>query len=350
MFSGVLVVDIAGHALTAEDRELLRHPLVGGVILFTRNYASRGQLIRLVSEIHGLREPHLLVTVDHEGGPVQRFQSGFTRLPSMSQLGLLYRHDRGRALRLTQEVGWLLAAELRECGVDHSFTPVLDLEREDSTVLRFRTFHHDGQVVAELARCLMAGLQEGGMQATGKHFPGHGGVSGDSHEVLPVDTRCYEDIYAQDILPFERMIRDGLASVMPAHVIYEQVDSLPAGFSAVWIQDVLRRRLAFEGVVVSDDLSMAGACQAGGYTERAEAAQEAGCDVLLICNNRPGAIEVAEHLRQQQSPARQARMERVWGRRTAAPEGDLRLLPRWQGVVGAIGLLQDQFPLSEGLG
>lgn len=347
MSLGPIILDIDGLELTEEDRELISHPLVGGVILFSRNYASPEQLTALVSDIHALREPHLLVTVDHEGGPVQRFREAFTHLPSMSQLGQLYQHDKQQALALSQDIGWLLAAELRQCGIDHSFTPVLDLEQPDSLVLRHRTFHRDGQIVAEMAHRLMAGLNEAGMQATGKHFPGHGGVGGDSHEVLPVDNRQYEDIYAQDILPFERMIHYGLAGIMPAHVVYEQLDSMPAGFSHFWIQEVLRARLAFQGLIFSDDLSMAGAHQVGGYIERAEAAQEAGCDILLVCNDRGGTIEIVDQLQQKPNPARQTRMARMHGRMDF--DDGLQTSLRWKNTVNAIKLLQDEFPVSQEL-
>jgi beta-N-acetylhexosaminidase len=342
------MLDIAGLELSPEDREILSHPLVGGVILFTRNYESREQLTHLVDEIHSIRDPRLVVTVDHEGGPVQRFRDDFTHLPAASQLGRLYDYDAGKAQRLATDVGWVLATELRAVGIDHSFTPVLDIEKQGSNVLKDRTFHRDPQVVAELARRQMSGLQEAGMQATGKHFPGHGGVSGDSHEELPVDSRAYEDIYAADILPFERMIHYGLAGIMPAHVVYEQLDKLPAGFSHFWIQEVLRKRLEFTGVIFSDDLSMAGAYVVGGYTERAEASLEAGCDVMLVCNNRVGAIEVLDNVKPRVNPVLQLRVAHMHGRDIDGVE-DFRSSDRWQTTCEAIKLLKDEFPEEQEL-
>lgn len=348
MSLGPLMLDVAGFELSPEDREILSHPLVGGVILFTRNYDSREQLAHLVEEIHAIRHPQLIVTVDHEGGPVQRFREEFTHLPAMAQLGRLYDHDAERAIRLTGEVGWVLATELRAVGVDHSFTPVLDIEKKGSSVLKGRTFHGDPQVVAELGRRLMSGLQDAGMQATGKHFPGHGGVSGDSHEELPVDSRSYEDIYASDILPFERMIHYGLAGIMPAHVVYDQLDNMPAGFSRFWIQEVLRQRLEFTGVAFSDDLSMAGAHLVGGYTERAEAAMEAGCDVILVCNNRDGVVEVLDNVKPRVNPVLQVRIAHMHGRKIAGIR-KYRTSERWKAATNAIRLLQDEFPEEQEL-
>ena len=337
------MLDIQGVTLSPEDKEVLSHPLVGGVILFTRNYESLQQLTQLVSEVHALKNPQLIVTVDHEGGSVQRFRDGFTHLPAASQLGNLYEHDAEKALQLAADVGWLLATELRAVNIDHSFTPVLDVEQKASSVLRGRTFHRDPQIIAELAHRTMFGLQQAGMQATGKHFPGHGGVQGDSHEELPVDSRAYEDIYASDILPFERMIHYGLAGIMPAHVVYQELDTLPAGFSRFWIQEVLRTRLEFTGVIFSDDLSMAGAHVVGGYTERAEAALQAGCDVLLICNNRAGAIEVLDCLKVRDNPALQLRLAHMRGRHVESL-ANYQSSKRWQATREAIRLLQDEYP------
>lgn len=342
------MIDVGGLELSPEDREVLAHPLVGGVILFTRNYENREQLSQLVSHIHALREPRLIVAVDHEGGPVQRFREDFTHLPAMAQLGALYDHHRDEALKLSEEVGWLLATELRAVGVDHSFTPVLDIEKRGSSVLKDRTFHSDPQVVAELGRRLMTGLQQAGMQATGKHFPGHGGVVEDSHDELPVDARSYEDIYASDILPFERMIHYGLAGIMPAHVVYEQLDKMPAGFSRFWLGEVLRTRLEFTGLIFSDDLSMAGAHVVGGYADRAAAALEAGCDVLLVCNNRPGAIEVLDNIKPVDNPALQLRIAHMHGRGRADSD-EYRESDRWQSVCNSIRLLQDEFPQEQEL-
>lgn len=348
MSPGPLIIDVAGCSLTAEDVEVLGHPLVGGVILFTRNFKTSRQVTELTGHIHGMREPRLLVLIDQEGGPVQRFRDGFTHLPAAVQFGRYYDHDPAQALKLTQDAGWLLATELAAVGVDHSFTPVLDCEVRGSKVLKDRTYHRDVQVIAELAHRLMKGLQEGGMQATGKHFPGHGGVRGDSHTELPVDTRAYEDIYAHGILPFERMIHYGLSGIMPAHVVYEQVDSSPAGFSRIWLREILRTQLEFNGVIFSDDISMAGAHAAGGYTERTEAALEAGCDVVLACNNRAGVVAILEQLQYSPNPVLHSRLAHMRGRHT----GDLETFRgsvRWKKTVDAMRLLNDEFPVEREL-
>jgi len=332
---GPVMLDLAGLEISPVERELLRHPAVGGVILFTRNYASADQVAMLVAEIHRLREPRLLVAVDHEGGRVQRFREGFTALPAVRQLGALYDSDRKRAKRLAETHGWLMAAEVRAVGIDFSFAPVLDLDRGVSTIIGDRAFHSDPERVADLAHSYMSGMARAGMAATGKHFPGHGAVAADSHIAIPVDERRYEDIYAEDILPFERMIHFGLAAVMPAHVIYPRVDPHPAGFSPFWMQEVLRKRLDFQGVIFSDDLSMEGASVAGGYVERAHAALNAGCDMALVCNNPEAAAQVVEALVDHHSPASHARLLRMRGR-TAPDRLQLQQTAAWQQAVQAV--------------
>jgi beta-N-acetylhexosaminidase len=345
MSLGPLMLDIAGKSLTPEDRDILQHPLVGGLILFTRNYESPEQLKHLVREIHALRDPPLIVAMDHEGGPVQRFRDGFTHLPAAGQLGRLYRHQPDKALMLARETGWLLAVELREVDIDISFAPVLDIEKKESRVLQDRTFHSDPQVVSDLAHQLMLGMREAGMQATGKHFPGHGGVIGDSHQELPIDNRQYDEIYQHDILPFEQMIHYGLAGIMPAHVVYRQVAPEAAGFSRYWIQDVLRRHLRFAGVVFSDDLSMAGAEIAGGYADRAMAATTAGCDVVLVCNHREGAVQVLDEMQYSQNPVMQSRIARMHGKATRETE-NYQENPRWQRAVREIRSLLEEHPVE----
>ncbi len=303
-----VVLDVAGLALEADDRRRLAHPLAGGVILFARNWRDRRQLTELVAEIKALR-PDMLVCVDHEGGRVQRFRSdGFTQLPAMRVLGEMWMDDgRGapgsgamRALEAATAAGHVLASELRACGVDLSFTPVLDLDHGGSGVIGDRAFHRDPRVVATLAKSLMHGLLEAGMRNCGKHFPGHGFVKADSHTEVPVDRRSLAAILADDARPYE-WLAGSLSSVMPAHVVYPKVDANPAGFSARWLKQILRLQLDFEGAIFSDDLSMAGARRVGGvevsYAEAAALALAAGCDMVLLCNQSlNGGAEVDELL------------------------------------------------------
>ncbi len=287
---GPVVVDLEGLELAGGEREVLAHPLVGGVILFARNYAAPDQLRALTRSIHELRDPPLLIAVDHEGGRVQRFLEGFTRLPPMRALGRA--HDRNPALaeNLASAIGVVLAAELAAHGVDFSFAPVLDVDFGSSSVIGDRAFHADAGVVARLAGALVGGMARMGMGAVGKHFPGHGYVRADSHHEVPVDERDLATIEANDLVPYRALIERGLAGVMPAHVIYPKVDARPAGFSPVWLKDILRGRLGFDGIVFSDDLSMEGATVAGGIVERGRAALDAGCDIVLVCN-APGAAQ-----------------------------------------------------------
>jgi len=282
-----VVLDVAGLALDADDRRRLRHPLTGGLILFARNWRDRRQLTELTAEAKSLR-PDLLICVDHEGGRVQRFRSdGFTVLPPMRALGELWMRDAMHATDVATAVGLVLGAELRACGVDLSFTPVLDLDHGGSTVIGDRAFHRDARVVGLLAKSLMHGLLRAGMANCGKHFPGHGHVAADSHIDLPVDRRSLKTLLADDAAPYA-WLSTSLASVMPAHVVYPKVDSRPAGFSRRWLQEILRRRLRFDGAIFSDDLSMAGARRLDGrelsYTAAAVAALQAGCDMVLLCN------------------------------------------------------------------
>ena len=335
------MLDIAGTALDAEDRELLCHPAAGGVILFSRNYESPAQLSELTSAIHALREPPLLIGVDQEGGRVQRFRDGFTRLPPAARFGRLYETDPGKARLACESVAWLMAVELRAVGVDFSFAPVLDLDRKISRVIGDRGFGHGVRQVCELTMAWAAGVRRGGMAAVGKHFPGHGGVVGDSHTELPTDPRSLAEIEAEDLVPFCRLMAQGLEAVMPAHVVYPCVDSEPAGFSSVWLRDILRGRLGFAGVIFSDDLNMAAAEAGGDYPDRARAAAQAGCDILLICNNRPAAVRILEAFRGQPDPGVQLRLLRMHGRGNPS-RSRLRENPDWQRAVRAIGSLEDQ--------
>jgi beta-N-acetylhexosaminidase len=303
------MVDVAGVELDAGDRELLGHPLVGGVILFARNYAAPAQLDTLTAAIHALRTPPLLIAVDHEGGRVQRFVEGFTRLPPMRALGRLYDREPALATNLAGAIGVVLAAELRARGVDFSFAPVLDIDFGASSVIGDRAFHATAAGVTALAGGLVAGLARMGMGAVGKHFPGHGWVRADSHHEVPVDERDLAAIEANDLVPYRALAARGLAGVMPAHVIYPRIDARPAGFSPVWLKDILRRRLGFDGMVFSDDLSMEGASVAGGIVERGRAALEAGCDMVLVCNARAAAERLLEGLGPYAlDPGRAARM------------------------------------------
>ena len=248
MGNGPVMLDVLGKTLTAEDEARLRHPLVGGVILFARNYESPSQLAELTASIHALRTPPLLIAVDHEGGRVQRFREGFTKIPPMRELGKVWDEHPKRAKHLAQQAGFVLASELRACGVDFSFTPVLDVDYGSSSVIGDRAFHCDPQAIAELAHSLLLGLKQGGMPTVGKHFPGHGFVQADSHLEIPVDERSYTDIELCDLIPFRQMVNFGLTAVMPAHVIYPKVDPRPAGFSKVWLKDILRGRTGFRGM------------------------------------------------------------------------------------------------------
>lgn len=311
---GPVMLDIAGSELTAEDEARLRHPLVGGVILFTRNYQSPHQLAELTASIHALRSPPLLIAVDHEGGRVQRFRAGFTRLPAMRELGKIWDAHPKRAKHLAQQAGYVLAAELRSCGLDFSFTPVLDVDFGSSGVIGDRAFHSEPQAIAELAHSLLIGLRQGGMPTVGKHFPGHGYVRADSHLEIPQDNREFADIEFCDLIPFRQMVNFGLTAIMPAHVIYTKVDSRPAGFSKVWLKDILRINMGFEGCIFSDDLSMEAASVAGGIEQRAEAALDAGCDMVLVCNNPTAADELLAGLKWDMPATSKARLAQMRGR------------------------------------
>ena len=282
-----VILDIAGPQLNADDRRRLAHPLTGGMILFARHWQDRRQLTALVAEAKAIRDD-LLVCVDHEGGRVQRFRSdGFTHLPPMRHYGELWMNDALRATDAASAAGYVLGAELRACGVDLSFTPVLDLDHGGSSVIGDRAFHRDPRVVTLLAKSLMHGLLLAGMANCGKHFPGHGHVRADSHVAVPVDKRSRRALLADDARPYD-WLSTTLASVMPAHVVYDKVDRRPAGFSEVWLKDILRGQLGYNGAIFSDDLSMEGARHIDGRsvssTEAALAALQAGCDMVLLCN------------------------------------------------------------------
>lgn len=293
---GPIVLDPAGLALTDDDRRRLLHPAVGGVILFAHNYQSPEQLAALAAEIRALRTPELLICADHEGGRVQRFREGFSAIPAMRALGALWDRDRDAARATAHAVGYTIAAELDCHGVDFSFTPVLDLDYGSSSVIGDRALHFDPNAVGALAAELIKGLAACGMQAVGKHFPGHGFAALDSHVAVPRDERAVAAIMKKDVAPYRAAIQAGLGGVMPAHVIYTQADDEPAGYSNYWLQKVLRGELGFQGLIFSDDLSMEGASTAGGTPERARAALAAGCDMALLCKDPAGQDQLLDAL------------------------------------------------------
>jgi beta-N-acetylhexosaminidase len=309
------MVDVLGLTLSEEEKEILSHPLVGGVILFSRNYESPEQIAALTVSIHALREPHLLIAVDHEGGRVQRFRSGFTRLPPVGELGKHYHQHPTQTLQRAEQTGWLMAAELRAVGVDFSFAPVLDLDYGVSEVIGNRSFHRDPYVVKDIASAYIDGMKRAWMPAVGKHFPGHGAVEVDSHKGLPVDYRHFEDMLQADMLPFRELCQQQLVGVMPAHIVYEQCDDKPAGFSRFWLQEILRGRFGFQGAILSDDLSMQGAVAAAGdVCSRAEAALDAGCDMVLVCNEPDSVVKAIDGLKVSPDPVRHMRLLRLHGR------------------------------------
>jgi beta-N-acetylhexosaminidase len=329
MSLGPLMIDLAGTELTAEERELLRHPLVGGVILFTRNYTDPEQLSALTGAIHAERSPPLIVGVDQEGGRVQRFRLGFSLLPPPRRIGHEFDLQPRAGLALARSMGWLMAGELRAHGVDISFAPCVDLDRGVSEVIGDRAFHASADAVGQLAVAWMHGMREAGMAATAKHFPGHGAVVADSHLTLPVDRRPFPDL-APDLAPYRRLIANGLPAVMVAHVLFSAVDPAPASLSARWIRDVLRGELRFQGVVLSDDLSMGGAAAAyGDVVTRARQALSAGCDMLPVCNSRASVVELLERLDLEPQPASSLRLVRLHGRAGAPARAALEASPQW---------------------
>ena len=313
------MVDIAGLELTPEDREVLRHPLVGSVILFTRNYADPLQLTRLVADIHAVRQPALIVAVDQEGGRVQRFRTGFCALPAPRRIGHEFDVDARAGIAFARSMGWLMAAELRAHGVDLSFAPCVDLDYGVSEVIGDRAFHSKPEVVAQLSLAYMTGMKDAGMAATAKHFPGHGAVVIDSHKALPVDRRAWNEL-GDDLLPFRRLVANGIPGVMVAHIQFPAIDPKPASLSRRWIQNALREELRFEGAVFTDDLSMGGAAEYGDIVARATSALDAGCDVLPVCNDRASVAKLLDELDFEVEPAAHLRLVRMRGR--PAPERD----------------------------
>lgn len=334
---GPIMLDVAGLVLDQSDREILKHPAIGGVILFSRNYASIDQVRALTGEIKSIRSD-ILISVDHEGGRVQRFRQEFTQIPPMRLLGDIYDHSPEQSCQLACDIGWLIAVELQSVGIDFSFTPVLDLDTGFSEVIGDRAFHHSAEIVTELATALISGLREGGCAAVGKHFPGHGGVSADSHTEIPIDQRDLDQL-SKDILPFEKLIESGLDSIMPAHVIYEKNDSSPAGFSRYWLQEQLRTRLNFNGAIISDDLSMKGASAAGNIVDRVKLALEMGCDMLLICNDRAAVEQVLAQVNFTNKTEVQQRLAKMRAR-TLENQQMLKQSARYLRVIESIKTIQ----------
>lgn len=317
MSLGPVMLDVESVELNADDIRRLQNPHVGGVILFKRNYSTPEQLLALTQAIREIRTPHLIIAVDHEGGRVQRFREGFTAIPTMRKLGQLWERDSVAGCRTAELTGWVLAAELRAHGVDLSFTPVLDIDYGRSDVIGDRSFHRNPAAIASLATAVMKGLKRAGMVAVGKHFPGHGHVLADSHVAIPVDERLFSQIEKEDIEPFRQLIDAGMLAVMPAHVIYPKVDQAPAGFSRIWLQQVLRKHLGFQGMIFSDDLAMEGATVAGDVTDRAYAALNAGCDMVLVCNRPDLSDELLANLDWRMPALSAARIERMRGQGSA---------------------------------
>jgi beta-N-acetylhexosaminidase len=303
---GPVMIDVEGLELTQSEREKINHPNTGAVILFSRNYSSAEQVSRLITDIRDARTGDILIAVDQEGGRVQRFQADFTRIPPASSYA--------ESPDLAESSGWLMAAELLAVGIDFSFAPVLDIDCGISDIIGNRSFSQDQPLATQLASRFTKGMHTAGMAATGKHFPGHGAVALDSHLTLPVDNRDLQTIQEKDILPFKQLISEGLEAIMPAHVVYPQVDSLPAGFSKRWIQQILRDELGFDGVVFSDDLSMEGAVSIGSFSQRAELALQAGCDMVLVCNDPAAAEEVLTSIPVSENKKRAQRLQKMCGK------------------------------------
>jgi beta-N-acetylhexosaminidase len=327
MTLGPLMIDLVGPSVLPEERDMLAHPLVGGVILFARNYESPEQLLQLTGAIHAARNPPLLIAVDHEGGRVQRFRSGFSRLPPARRIGQLFDTDHPEGLAAARQMGWLMAAELRAHGVDLSFAPTVDLDYGLNEAIGDRALHPTADATAQLAVAYMMGMRDAGMAATAKHFPGHGAVVADSHVALPVDRRELADL-AEDLTPYRRLIANGLPGVMVAHILLPAEDAAPASLSARWIRGVLRTDLNFQGAIFTDDLSMGAVAAGGDIVERCQRALRAGCDMLLVCNDPASRSQALVGLKVNPDLASQLRLVRMRGRDRLSP-AQLRAAPEW---------------------
>lgn len=329
---GPVMIDLEGLELTPSDKEKINHPLTGAVILFARNYSDPEQVAELITSIRAARNGPILLAVDQEGGRVQRFQQGFTRLPP----AVLYSEYPEEA----ESAGWLMASELLSVGIDFSFAPVLDVDCGLSEIIGNRSFSRDCYFAARLASKFRKGMNQAGMAAVGKHFPGHGAIALDSHLALPVDERTLETIRDKDLFPFRYLIDEGLEGVMPAHVVYPAIDSLPAGFSPIWIKRILREELGFNGAVFSDDLSMEGAASAGSFVDRAELALQAGCDMILVCNNPQAAEQVLEAIPIPNEPYREKRLLNMKGQ-PELTRSQLLKSAQWRKISSRINLLSE---------
>ncbi len=333
---GPLMLDLEGLSMSTTERERLAHTCVGGVILFARNYENRQQLRQLVQEVRSIR-PELIIAVDQEGGRVQRFREDFTRLPAMRRLGEVYHDNKQAGLRLAKEVGWLMAAELLCEDIDISFAPVLDIDYGIASVIGDRSFSKNQDALIALSDSFMAGMHEAGMATTGKHFPGHGGVEADSHVAVPVDHRSLDVLRSADMHVFKSLAHH-MDGVMPAHVIYPDIDEKPAGFSPIWMR-MLREECAFQGVIFSDDLTMEGASVAGSFSQRAKAAMDAGCDMVLVCNHPEGAEQVIDYFNDEPAPSNQRLLRMKHARTSPATWQQLQKYVRWQAAAADIKTL-----------
>lgn len=341
MSLGSVMVDIEGTELQSHEMDRLMDPLVAGVILFSRNFESIEQLVKLTHEIHELRHPKLLIGVDHEGGRVQRFRAGFTHIPPMRVLGELYEQNQKHSFEVAEKVGWLLAAELLAVGVDFSFAPVLDLDYGGSKVIGDRAFHANPIAVGNLAFHVMNGMRKAGMASVAKHFPGHGFIEADSHLEVAIDNRPFAEIQRHDIQPFLRLIENNIDAVMPAHVIYPQMDKNPAGFSEFWLKDVLRKQCHFEGAIISDDMSMKAATEYGTAAERVSKALQSGCDLVLVCNDVVAADEVLSKVHWHADVLSHARLIRLHAH-SKINYAKLQYDPQWQAGVSIVNQINQQ--------
>jgi beta-N-acetylhexosaminidase len=338
---GAIILDLTGLELSAEEREILKHPQVGGIIFFSRNYESPSQLQALILQIRSCSKRHLLLSVDQEGGRVQRFLSGLTRLPPLGNIGQLYEKNPQQAIQFAETYGWLMASELLALGIDLSFAPVLDLDIGLNQVIGKRAFHADPTIVTQLAGAAIQGMNHAGMSAVGKHFPGHGSVTSDTHTHFTIDTRDYKTIATTDLIPFARLA-PLLGGMMASHIVYNEIDPLPCGFSSFWLQTILREKLNFSGAIFTDDLSMQAVQTMGSISGRVQLALQAGCDSLLICNNRKDAISALEFLESnlQLKKTTEKRLQKLFPHRTLdSPK--LQQSIAWRNAVNLLNKLND---------